>query len=392
LSEDGKLSQAQHVLSAEAGPVFDELQTKLQELDDLSYKGSLRAKDGASVIVQRTTWLICISLPLAFLLSLGLTWFIIRKTSRRLIELARQLHACSNGLSERGTTLSETAVKLSHSTIEEASAVEESSKSLQHVNERVTSSAQLATDTAGGIAKTRECATTGHQSVEQLITAIEQISESNHQVLAHVDENDSRMQGLTEIMRLIAEKTAVINDIVFQTKLLSFNASVEAARAGEQGKGFAVVAEEIANLAKLSGEAAKEINAILEDSSGKVNEIVEITRRHIGDSVREATSRISVGTELSSACASALEQIMNAAESANTLAGQIAHAANEQSVHLQQVTVGISQLSDLTSGNSNLADQTATESKLIIKGVHDLNEIVAALEGEVNGAPVKKAA
>ena len=60
-------------------------------------------------------------------------------------------------------------------------------------------------------------------------------------------------------MEQIKDKVNIINDIVFQTKLLSFNASVEAARAGENGKGFAVVAEEVGNLASVSGKAANEI-------------------------------------------------------------------------------------------------------------------------------------
>ncbi len=56
----------------------------------------------------------------------------------------------------------------------------------------------------------------------------------------------------------IGDKTKVINDIVFQTKRLSFNASVEAARAGEHGKGFAVVAEEVGNLAQMSKDKVQE--------------------------------------------------------------------------------------------------------------------------------------
>ena len=74
-------------------------------------------------------------------------------------------------------------------------------------------------------------------------------------------------------IKSIEEKTKVINDIVFQTKLLSFNASVEAARAGEQGKGFAVVAEEVGNLATMSGTSAEEISKLLESSISHIESI-----------------------------------------------------------------------------------------------------------------------
>jgi methyl-accepting chemotaxis protein len=75
-----------------------------------------------------------------------------------------------------------------------------------------------------------------------------------------INYSNEQMSEIVKVIQEIETKTKVINDIVFQTKLLSFNASVEAARAGEQGKGFAVVAEEVGNLAQMSGNAAKEIS------------------------------------------------------------------------------------------------------------------------------------
>ena len=62
------------------------------------------------------------------------------------------------------------------------------------------------------------------------------------------NESNKEIQEIVKVIAEIGNKTKVINDIVFQTKLLSFNASVEAARAGENGKGFAVVAEEVGKL------------------------------------------------------------------------------------------------------------------------------------------------
>jgi methyl-accepting chemotaxis protein len=70
----------------------------------------------------------------------------------------------------------------------------------------------------------------------------------------------------------IAQVINIIQEIAFQTNILSLNAAVEAATAGEAGKGFAVVAQEVRNLASRSAEAAKEIKNIVEIATSKANE------------------------------------------------------------------------------------------------------------------------
>ncbi|MCX7978832.1 MAG: methyl-accepting chemotaxis protein, partial [Bdellovibrionaceae bacterium] len=92
---------------------------------------------------------------------------------------------------------------------------------------------------------------------EQIKVSAQKFSEDMHGSI-------QELEAAMGVIRQVAKKTEVINEIVFQTKLLSFNASVEAARAGEAGKGFAVVAEEVGKLAKMSGDAATEISQIVE--------------------------------------------------------------------------------------------------------------------------------
>ncbi|MFX4232112.1 methyl-accepting chemotaxis protein, partial [Aliarcobacter butzleri] len=73
-------------------------------------------------------------------------------------------------------------------------------------------------------------------------------------------------------VNLINEAIGVIDNIAFQTNILSLNAAVEAATAGEAGKGFAVVAGEVRNLASRSAEAAREIKTIVENATSKANQ------------------------------------------------------------------------------------------------------------------------
>ena len=80
------------------------------------------------------------------------------------------------------------------------------------------------------------------------------------------------MDNINEKVQAINEAITVIDQIAFQTNILSLNAAVEAATAGEAGKGFAVVAQEVRNLASRSADAAKEIKHLVEEATSKANE------------------------------------------------------------------------------------------------------------------------
>lgn len=114
----------------------------------------------------------------------------------------------------------------------------------------------------------------GKTATEEMINAIQMIREAANKISNQTAQSNAEIQEIISIFNEISTKTNVINDIVFQTKLLSFNASVEAARAGEQGKGFAVVAEEVGKLAEMSGNSSKEISELLARSSHKVEAII----------------------------------------------------------------------------------------------------------------------
>ncbi|MBF0360320.1 MAG: hypothetical protein HQK49_04875 [Oligoflexia bacterium] len=92
--------------------------------------------------------------------------------------------------------------------------------------------------------------------------------------ITNIENSNKDLSEIMSLMRQICSKTAMIDDIVFETKILSFNASIEAAQAGEVGVGFAVVAKEVGNLAKMSGETSGAIGTILEDGQKQVEEII----------------------------------------------------------------------------------------------------------------------
>ena len=160
----------------------------------------------------------------------------------------------------------------------------------------------------------------------------------------------------------ISDKTLLINDIVFQTKLLSFNASVEAARAGENGKGFAVVAEEIGALAENSGKASEEIGAIVKKSKEQLNLSIE----DIGSSIKSFQSEIqdaySMWEEINGQLQVSFNKVNENSNKQEESLNEIVTAADQQN----------SAISELSSALSKI-DESSNESLLKLQDVDNLS-------------------
>jgi len=166
-------------------------------------------------------------------------------------------------------------------------------------------------------------------------------------------ETTSAMNEIDKEVNEINEAITVIDQIAFQTNILSLNAAVEAATAGEAGKGFAVVAQEVRNLASRSAEAANEIKTLVENATNKANNGKKISDKmidgytHLNDSISSTLSMISDVEMASKEQHQGIEQINTAVASLDQQTQRNAMIANEtQSVAVQTDTIAKLVVSD----------------------------------------------
>ncbi|VAV83991.1 Methyl-accepting chemotaxis protein I (serine chemoreceptor protein) [hydrothermal vent metagenome] len=181
-----------------------------------------------------------------------------------------------------------------------SSAVEELTVSVHHNADNAKAANDLSVEA-------RDIAENGGSVAEELVSAMTEISKSS---------------------KKISDITTVIDEIAFQTNLLSLNAAIEAARAGELGRGFAVVASEVRNLAHRSSTAAKEITDLIKDSVEKAAK---------GDKMAVKTG----GT---------LGDIVGSVKKVADLISEISAASSEQARGIDEVNKSILQLTDTIDG------------------------------------------
>lgn len=145
--------------------------------------------------------------------------------------------------------------------------------------------------------------------------------------------------------------------IVFQTKLLSFNASVEAARAGEHGKGFAVVAEEMGNLAKASGSAAKEIETILTSSVEKTKLQIERVTNELERVAEDTIKAIEVVSKKTVEISSSFAKLTDYSKNTEAKSQEISSATNEQRIGVSEISKSLQNLE----ASSHQLDQMALD-------------------------------
>ena len=259
----------------------------------------------------------------------------------------KEITGNSAGIRAGASEITVASDDLSRRTEQQAASLEETAAALEEITATVKKTAEGATHARTVVATAKQDAETGGEVVGKAIVAMNAIQTSS--------------QGITRII-------GVIDEIAFQTNLLALNAGVEAARAGDAGRGFAVVAQEVRGLAQRSADAAKEIKGLISTS----------------------TAQVSAGVDLVGKTGEALERIVSQVTQINTVVGEIAASAQEQSSGLHQVNVAINQMDQVTQQNAAMVEESTAASHALAREADDLTRLMARFRvgGERDASPV----
>ena len=216
---------------------------------------------------------------------------------------------------------------LSTRTENQAGALQKTTSSMQ----------QLASTVRGNAANAQE--------VRSVVTSSSQVAQRGAEIMRDVV---VRMGEINGSATKIADIIGVIDGIAFQTNILALNAAVEAARAGEQGRGFAVVASEVRSLAGRSAAAAREIKALIGDSTQKVD----------------------IGSKLVDEAGRTMTDILDSVNRVSELIGSMTDAGQSQGHDIEQVHQSIAEIDTMTQQNSALVEQLAAAAQSL-KGQSD---------------------
>lgn len=314
-----------------------------------------------------------------------LSIYFIRSITKPIQNLMEKLNGSSREVNDSSEKVSASSEQLSQNSTQQAAALQEAVTSFEEITQMISKTAENAKVSQNVSRDSFESVHHGQAIVVELNTSINEIAETNEKIKERILISNGELEEISKIISEIGNKTRIINDIVFQTKLLSFNASVEAARAGEQGKGFAVVAEEVGKLAAMSGNAAKEISEVLDKSLILVDKTIENTKREIGLVIDQSKQKVELGSKAAERCGHSLSEIVEKVQEVNKLVIEIAVASNEQSQGMSQISLAMNELDHATHSNSVSSVETAKSGQLLKQQAHELNQAIEDLSKVIYG-------
>lgn len=366
-------------------------QKSLLDLDDYTVETGQKWTEASDQASTHARSMILFVAGFVIIASMILSWWMARRISNLLTRIAESLHEGSSEVAKQSDSVRVSSVALNSATSRQAAAVNETVAATSQVVAMIERTTESSERNRQFVRECQDQSARGQDSVQSMVRAIEQIGHSNREMFDKIKERNQEIAAISKIMTEIQSKTAMINDIVFKTNLLSFNASVEAARAGEAGKGFAVVAQEVANLAATSGEAAKEIESLLHMSSERVTSIVRDTSTLVEELIEVGNAKIAAGQQTARSCAEAFAEMTSRIDNISATTEEVTRATREQMTGISEINRAMNDVSEATEVTSQNAEECSTAAAITAEQVSKAEDSVEQLLRLVNGASHREA-
>ena len=256
-------------------------------------------------------------------------------TVEELRTLVAQVQGTANRVTDTTGQVEQTSTELLAASTEQLHEIRETGESVLQMAGRINDVSQRAQETVAAAQQSLAVTQTGRRAVQDAIEGMNSIRDQ-------IQETSKRIKRLGESSQEIGEITELISDITEQTNVLALNAAIQAASAGDAGRGFSVVAEEVQRLAERSGDATRQIAALVKAIQTDTGDAVAAMERSTQGVVQGAQLSDAAGAalvdidrvtrELSALVESISTQAQSEAQSANIVASNIQHifAVTEQ--------------------------------------------------------------
>lgn len=297
---------------------------------------------------------------------------------RKLDSLGRSLIGSSSQLALQTDLLTENGSS-------QAAAVQQTTAALTEISEMLAQSSSHISEAVNSYRESQSEADRSLNAATRTLENFENIAQFQGSLIQSMDQTVVAIQSIFNDIQAINDKTRVINEIVFQTKLLSFNASVEAARAGEHGKGFSVVAEEVGSLAKMSGTAAKEIDGLLEASLKRVGGMTETLKAESKKLANLSRVETANGKDLVLESNHALENLKKQMDNLRSKIEHVERSSKESREAVGSITQAMHQIDKSAQSGQQAIEETRGQTQVVHQIATELDSTLQQMQAAVNG-------
>jgi twitching motility protein PilJ len=283
-------------------------------------------------------------------------------TVEELRTLVSQVQGTVSRVTETTQQVEATSTELLAASTEQLHEIRQTGEAVLQMATRINEVSAQAQETVDVARQSLEAAETGRQAVQNTIGGMNSIREQ-------IQETSKRIKRLGESSQEIGEITELISDITEQTNVLALNAAIQAASAGEAGRGFSVVAEEVQRLAERSGDATRQIAALVKTIQTDTQDAVAAMER--------STQGVVEGTKLSDAAGSALNDIDRVTRELSNLIAQISSQASHEAESANVVAANIQHIFAVTEQTGEGTRSTAQMVRELSKTAEELKQSVA---------------